>query len=357
MLRRYYEASVMKLTTDIHPRTRAYRMKIDEWGLRKYKSNKADSSSPRPLQTFPTPLPKTPLQVNPFRPPASPDSVEVTENLSLIEHLKPPYLPPNTPTVQGPLGLGYAFQALLKRWKPGPESVSGFLQRLEFDDWVHFSTPDHGPVLFRLIEALVPEEEQFHLTKVFLEEDLTSQSNDDYPYIEWRDAWSAVCDAEEWEDAKELLCEDSVISQVAGATFFNCALVVAAERQLCRCRTQINHFQQTKAQPNNLEFFCAKKKWTIYMEILEDFRHTDYDVTPSFYEYALQVIELDEFKDVEQPARKRLELADEYRQKCLNISSQHLVEDNNSDDVMDTSGGGLTGIYLSFGTEECALIN
>jgi hypothetical protein len=265
-------------------------MKIDEWGLRKYKATKADSSSPRPLQTFPTTLPQTPLQTNPLRPSSSPDSVEVAGNLSLKEHLKPPYLLPNTPTVQGPFGLGYAFQALLKRWKPGPESVSDFLQRLEFDDWLHFSAPDHGPVLFRLIEALVPEEEQFHLTKVFLEEDLTSQSNDDYPYIEWRDAWSAVCDAEEWEDAKELLCEDSVISQVAGATFFNCALVVAAERQLCRCRTQINHFQQIKAQPDDLEFFCAKKKWRIYVEILEDFRHTDYDVTPSFYEYALQVI-------------------------------------------------------------------
>jgi hypothetical protein len=332
-------------------------MKIDEWGLRKYKATKADSSSPRPLQTFPTTLPQTPLQTNPLRPSSSPDSVEVAGNLSLIEHLKPPYLLPNTPTVQGPFGLGYAFQALLKRWKPGPESVSDFLQRLEFDDWLHFSAPDHGPILFRLIEALVPEEEQFHLTKVFLEEDLTSQSNDDYPYIEWRDAWSAVCDAEEWEDAKELLCEDSVISQVAGATFFNCALVVAAERQLCRCRTQINHFQQIKAQPDDLEFFCAKKKWRIYVEILEDFRHTDYDVTPSFYEYALQVIELDEFKDVEQSARKRLELADEYRQKCLKISSQHLVEDNNSDDVMETSRDGLSGIYPSFWTEECTLIN
>jgi hypothetical protein len=332
-------------------------MKIDEWGLRKYKANKADSTPPRPPQTLSTISSQSLLHINPLRPPSSPDSVEDAGNVSSAEHLMPPDLSLNTPIVQGPLGLGFAFQALLKRWQPGPESVSAFLQRPEFDEWLHFSSPDHGPVLFKLIEALIPEEEQFNLTKAFLEEDINSQSDDDYPYIEWRDAWSAVCDAEEWEDAKELLCEDSVISQVAGATFFNCALVVAAERQLCRCRTQINLFQQIKAQPDDPGFFFVRKKWMIYMEILEDFRHTNYDVAQSFYEYALQVIELDELNDVEQSARKRLELADEYRQKCLKINSQHLVEDNNSQDAMDTSGDGMSGIYLSFSIQECALIN
>jgi len=175
-----------------------------------------------------------------------------------------------------------------------------------------------------LIEALVPQEEQFLLYKGFLEADLSSQSNPDYPYPTWRYAWNTIlrCDdleedddecevnycSEDWERAKELLIEDGVISQVAGRAFLDCALVVIAERRLTACKMDPHQWNRRK-----------------YLYILKDFRHSEGDVDPSFYKHSLQIIEAEELETSKQSLRKRADMADEYRHKYLQLVTRYAV--------------------------------
>ncbi|PBP27580.1 hypothetical protein BUE80_DR001447 [Diplocarpon rosae] len=225
---------------------------------------------------------------------------------------------------RGPFDVCSAFESLLSRWRPGPDSTLRCFQHPDYKKWSKRSNPDHGPVLFKLIEALVPPKEQFELNKAFLETDLRYHSDPSYPFIAWRCAWRRLlrCEnsgaqpgndedgeipygGEEWEHAKETLREDEVISQVAGEKFLDSALVVMAERWLTACRDHPHRGNRRK-----------------YLNVLKDFRHMKVDVDPSFYKDSLRIIELEteESSDASQQEwRRSSDLADEFRQKYLRL--------------------------------------
>ncbi|PVH70756.1 hypothetical protein DL98DRAFT_124223 [Cadophora sp. DSE1049] len=293
---------------------RAYRMRIDNWGLDQNKSSKGSQSSRRISQTSAST--DRASQSNPTTP---------LEGLSTGEDLGPP-TQQNTPDPvrkeRGPFDVISAFEKLLSKWQPRTESALLCFQHPDFDEWVKRSNANNGPILFKLIEALVPQEEQFLLYKSFLEVDLLSHSDPDYPLTAWRCAWNLIlrCDdleedddecevtycSEDWERAKELLREDGVISQVAGQAFLDCALVVIAERRLEVCKKDPHHWNRRK-----------------YLDILKDFRHSDADVDPSFYKHSLQIIEVEELENSQQSLRKRADLADEYRHKYLQLMNHY----------------------------------
>ncbi|EKD12695.1 uncharacterized protein L3040_005279 [Drepanopeziza brunnea f. sp. 'multigermtubi'] len=229
---------------------------------------------------------------------------------------------------RGPFAVMSAYEKLLTRWQPQGESALLCVQHPKFDEWVQRSNPDNGPILFKLIQVLVPPEEQHMLNKAFLEEDLRSHGNPDYPFEAWRYAWRSVlrcqdleeeeeeeeehpdddgeCEAtycsEDWENAKEMLRADATISQVAGQRFLDCALVVMAERRLTACKNDPSHWKRRK-----------------YLDVLKDFRHLDADVDPSFYKDSLQIIEMEEQDNLQPSKQRRSDLADEYRQKYLQL--------------------------------------
>lgn len=294
---------------------RAYRMRIDNWGLDQNKSSKGSQTSRR------------------LSPSASASTGITSQSNSAtpLEELGPrgdlgTSTQQNTPDPvrkeRGPFDVISAFERLLSKWQPRSESALLCFQHPDFDQWVKRSNADHGPILFKLIEALVPQEEQFLLYKNFLEADLLSQSDADYPFTAWRCAWNLIlrCDdleedddecevtycSEDWERAKELLREDGVISQVAGQAFLDCALVVIAERRLEVCKKDPHHWNRRK-----------------YLDILKDFRHSDADVDPAFYKHSLQIIEVEELENSQQSLRKRADLADEYRHKYLQLMNHY----------------------------------
>ncbi|KAI9051955.1 hypothetical protein LZ554_004210 [Drepanopeziza brunnea f. sp. 'monogermtubi'] len=231
---------------------------------------------------------------------------------------------------RGPFAVMSAYEKLLTRWQPRGKSALLCFQHPKFDEWVQRSNPENGPILFKLIQVLVPPEEQHMLNKAFLEDDLRSHSDPDYPFNAWRYSWRSVlrcqdleeeeeehpddegddvnaeCEvtycSEDWENAKEMLRADATISQVAGQRFLDCALVVMAERRLTACKNDPSHWKRRK-----------------YLDVLKDFRHLDADVDPSFYKDSLQIIEMEE-QDNLQPSKQRWsDLADEYRQKYLQL--------------------------------------
>jgi len=188
-----------------------------------------------------------------------------------------------------------------------------------------------------LIESLVPQDEQFRLSKSFLEDDLLCHGDSDYPYKVWRSAWKKLlrcedpedveedCEApyssEDWDHAKEMLRDHGVVSQVAGERFMGCALVVLAERRLTACRNDPHRWNRRK-----------------YLEILKDFRHMESDVDPSFYKDSLQMIELDQIENAQQSKRKRADLADEYRHKYIQLVNRYAYMKKSASQVLTASG-------------------
>lgn len=224
------------------------------------------------------------------------------------------------PLIQGPYAPVYALEILLKKWQPGPEYIEAFLtclQNPEYCQWISRSGSGGGPTLFKLIEEVIPSEQRSYLTMLLIKAELLSAQRDvDYPHTVWQQSWHAVCNNEDWEEARELLEEDCVISQSVGDVFRDCALVVIAERQLRACMSRLEDLRKYPGPVGNVDSEECREK---YLDILRDFRHRDLDVSPWFYKYSLQIIDWNELEDGHESRHKRLELADEYRHRYLKL--------------------------------------
>ncbi|KAK2623703.1 hypothetical protein QTJ16_006884 [Diplocarpon rosae] len=301
---------------------RAYQMRLDDWGL---ETDQADRASPHARSWSAGGLTSTSKNSLRSTTSAGPGRIRERRGSSSPEIGKAARFARLT---RGPFDVCSAFERLLSRWHPGPDSTLRCFQHPDYKKWSKRSNPDHGPILFKLIEALVPPQEQFELNKAFLETDLRYHSDPSYPFHAWRCAWRRLLrgensgaqpgddedddgelpyGAEEWEHAKETLREDAVISQVAGEKFLDSALVVMAERRLTACRDHPH-------QRGN------RRK---YLNVLKDFRHMRVDVDPSFYKDSLRIIELETEESGEASRQdcwsSRDDLADEFRHKYLRL--------------------------------------
>ncbi|KAL2060690.1 hypothetical protein VTL71DRAFT_9331 [Oculimacula yallundae] len=284
---------------------RAYRLRIDTWGLTQ---NNSSVKTPQSASS------KTDLM-------AVSDPTTHPSESGVDKDWIPASQPESPREARGPLNVATAFEMLLSKWKPSTASTLLCFQHPDYREWVEKSNNDNGPIIFKLIEVLVPRGEQPMLYKAFLEADLLSHSDPDYPFPAWRYAWNMLlrCDdseddvgcgvdycSEDWERATDSLGEDEVISQVAGQAFLDCALVVLAERRLTACRMDPHYWNRRK-----------------YLYILKSFRHLEVDVDPSFYKDSLQMFEVDELDTSQDSLRKRAELADEYRHKYLRLVDRY----------------------------------
>jgi len=307
---------------------RAYQMRIDTWGM-----SQNSSSMRRSQQLSPEPSARTDT-IAQLPSTMHPQANDIEQNLDPARQLDSQ----RPREGRSPFDVVDAFDTLLSKWQPSTKSVLSCFQHADFSEWTKKSNSNHGPILFKLIEALVPHGEQFILNKAFLEADLLSHSDPDYVYPAWRYAWNMLlrCDDSEevdtesgltycsdWERAKELLEEDEVVSQVAGRAFLDCALVVLAERRLTICKNDLHH--------------CNRQK---YLAILKDFRHSEVDVDPSFYKHSLQMIEVEELETSHESLRKRAELADQYRHKYLQLVSRYAIMRRRIGHVVSTATGG-----------------
>jgi hypothetical protein len=202
------------------------------------------------------------------------------------------------PLIQGPLATFWALEVLLWKWQPGGEymkALTQLLQNQEHRKHIMRCTDDGRPLLFQLIEDLVPPEEQLSVGKLFLHADLSVYHLVDYPGTQWLLDWHAACQSKDWDDAKNLLFDHNVISCTAGDLFLNCARVVIAEHLLRDNIKRIRLLGMNSALPSldpddpnglNKVEICRRT----YLEILEEFHYCTLNLHPSFYIHALEII-------------------------------------------------------------------
>lgn len=300
-------------------------MRMDKWGLRK------------PSSSDTNPLNRKRTEIRARKRTALP-STRTKGKSTQIASTPEPLSVLSAPIVSDdPFDVPAAFDLLLSYWEP-KEAPLPCSQHTDFHDWQQRSNSNHGPIIFRLIEAVVPNNEQFILTKAILEDDLLSSREEiEYPHTDWCDAWDNLLQfedlkqdddeadsensSEDWESVKEKLREDPLISKVAGPNFLNCALVVLAERRLRAC-------QENPHRRNGRK----------YLEILKDFRHATANVDPCFYKSSLAIIELEVTGKDAQAKRKGDDLANEYRHRYLQLVNRRdtrnqRFEDGNTDGV------------------------
>lgn len=293
-------------------RTRAYRMKIDEWGLRKYKSNKerqalqAIRKSPEEDDS-PAPSPVTTVR--------STTELDTSEEVQLIfGDISIPAGPVDCAVVlsmiSGPYKYRHALEILLVKWQPGGQylkAAQDFLQDSRACMGITEDPPT--PNLFQLAESNVPSVERSVLIKALLEADLSLDS-DIFFFRQrcvhlWVKRWRLAAKETEWNEAKKSLYHTDIVSQGAGETFGNCALVVIAERLLKSNQERLEDFRGRAVPLSAADLLDAERCRRRFMDILNDFYATALKLHPSFYEYSMRIFEWNEALAKESQAAQR----------------------------------------------------
>jgi len=275
----------------LQPRIRAYRMRVDEWTLRKYKTKRERSSQADSMAA----LPRSQL------PAAAGRAVRPPEKLHFGADISVPPGPMQAvevlSLVQNPSADIYATEILLRKWQPGGDYLrvlTKLLENPEHRKHVLQCTEDFRPLMFQLIEEFVAPEEQLSVGKLLLYADLSIQTLAIHPDTEWMDAWQEACGETEWSGVRDALLEKDVILRTAGGLFLNCARVVIAE---CLLRENFKRLRTLKKEgilpssddpedPNEAEV-CRLN----YLEILGDFQHSSLNLRSVFYKNAIDILE------------------------------------------------------------------
>lgn len=307
-------------------------MRIDQWTLRKYKPRKERTIQANPVDEIsPSPVPASTSSVGSSSSPASQTLDTLFSEAGILLPSMPMKASEVLSLIQGPQAIFWSVEVLLWKWQPGGEylkALTQLLQDQEHRKHVMRCTDDGKPLLFQLIEDLVPPEEQPDVGKVLLHADLSVQYLADYPHSDapWLLEWHAACQARNMDDANELLFdEESVISYTAGDLFLNCARVVIAERFLQHNIRRIRLLgvdsdlpsvnPDDPDGPNEVEM-CRET----YRKILGEYQHATINLHPSFYKHALEIFgEGDDHSNKHQNTAS-LDIAD-IRHKYLQLES------------------------------------
>ena len=205
-------------------------------------------------------------------------------------------------------------QVIFQQWSPNYEWSSTLFQRFQdpnFDKWVPQQASDEKPAVFKLVDDHIPEKDRFVLVKSLLEADLMTREYPDHYPSSWQESWYQACDATEWDDARDLLYEEGVLSQTVGS-FRECALVVLAERLLEGYMRELDCWTDRPLVADEIE--ARDEVLKRYQEILSSFHHAKEDVDPEFYRFILRFC-------LGQNIQKSARLADdEYRLKFIQLS-------------------------------------
>lgn len=329
-------------------RTRAYRMRIDEWALRKYKPREDapeaedsitvdyKSSPDMKLGSTENTLPPEPpsnsqmiptkfvtMSPSAYQPDQTTDfnglqstshltiqkgPMEATEVLTLIESLSQPF---------------HALEYLLVKWKAGGSYLTVLrilLKNPSNRASITRCTATDQPFLFELIETYVPPDEQIEVGKLLLGTLLLTDHTKDPRIPIWLKAWNNACRCTDWEDVKNVLHDGERVSHQAGDIFLTAALVVFAENILRRVHKRLRAFSTPSGWDNEAQRIEADHLRQKYLDILEECRDGNFNLRPSLYKQSLEVIERDEPNDDDQRSSRRLTLADGCRHKYLEMT-------------------------------------
>jgi len=326
-------------------------MKFDEWGMRKYKSQKSRSDTAS-SSTSTQPQFSPPPSSDRFLPSHCTSPRPNSAAMGSIQNRVPS--PTRISEVIGLVNMQAAsaldiLETIFRHWQPDPEFTStlvNYFSDPDFDKWV--SKTAGPPAVFQLIEDFVPgREKQFDLMKELLKADLSTRKDEHVLRAPWQDPWYRACNAwdwdrtwnaADWESAKEILDDDVFLSQNS-RLFLDCADVVMAERFLERYSALLVFFTNRPldaAQVTKKDDYTSK-----YREVLRHFHHAKENVSPKFYRYLLRFDLADKYG-----GKARL-YEDEYRQKYIQLSSlrsgRGLEAEQYEDGEEDTDTGWLFG--------------
>jgi hypothetical protein len=315
-------------------RIRAYRMRIDEWSLRKYKSRddsleEAEDFKPLPqssssIETLPPDVRSTKSLSN--------GTLESGSNCSNIAN--PMGSDDVLALIRRPEATNYALEILITKWQVGGQYLdvlATLLRTRRYSDLTTRRTRDGRPQLFKLVEEFVARAEQILVGKLLLEALYFERPVIKSSSMAWLTAWDRACQCNEWYGVKEILYESSTVSIRAGDLFLNSATAVLADQL---CRRYIQQFRGTKDQSvldhsnqNELRTFRQK-----LMEILEESRDLSIVLQPVLYKRSLEIIENDEYGNRIPYGKKnpQMSLAEWCRSKYLQMTSGSLVSDDES---------------------------
>lgn len=314
---------------------RAYRMHFDEWGMKKYKATKRRNVAvARNLSSPPmTSSGSTTHSISDFisSPPTSIDHTIDARSESEPLHHSLEYQKRTqkmsdilSRLSRVPNSALDILQIMSSQWQSSPEWSSTLIQYFlnpNFDKWTPQHSSQETPAIFQLIEDYVPPSHRFDLVKSLLKADLSTRDYRNHHLLSWQELWYQACDAVEWEEARDLLYEESVLSQTSGI-FRNCALVVLAERLLEGYMRDLQAWVGHSLDDEEMD--ARDEVLKRYREILGNFHHAREDVEPEFYRFVLKFA-------LHQHADKATKLQeDEYRLKYIQLSCQRSIKTHGS---------------------------
>lgn len=320
-------------------------MKIDEWGLQKYKTTK-ERPTPRRLRKGPEHRVASlaSLQGSPI---ARLDTEEEEEEVQLMfGDISVPAGPMGCSEllemIDGPNAYRHALEILLVKWQPDGQYMKAALRFLQDDRYCMAITADPPtPNLLVLTDRNVPWEEQPILTRALLEADLALDSevffdhHDDVP--SWIKQWRLAAKDTDWNEAKRSLWHPDLKDQFPMTTF-RCFLAVIAERLLDRIKIRLEYLRTRQAPLSSSDSDDVELYRRQYVDILKEGFNGLLDLNPLVYKYAVKILEWDLAfaKNHQESQRKQNELLKEkeakYRELISILSNKPI---NSIDDNLD----------------------
>ncbi|CZR55913.1 uncharacterized protein PAC_05801 [Phialocephala subalpina] len=188
----------------------------------------------------------------------------------------------------------FTLELLLAKWQSDGSYLKMTLDLLpDFD--AAFLTDFYGGNMFKVIDQMVAPHEKPVLTKACLERILVAMANwpDEYqsgnPIYAWQEPLWAASRATSWKDVKSTLRDDRLRQEVMGASFFDCALLVVAEDLLASCMKRIKAARRIAWLNGDIE--GVQELRDEYMDVLGDFVDAapEFDLDRSWYKFALKM--------------------------------------------------------------------
>lgn len=342
-------------------RIRAYRMRIDEWALRKYKPREDAPEAEESITVDHKPSLDSKLGSAESSVPPNPQSNSQITRTKIVTMSPSVYQPDQTTdlnglqsashlTIQkGPMeatellalieGSSESFHALeylLVKWKAGGSYLNALSILLKTPSncaSITRCTATDKPFLFELIETHVAQDEQIKVGKLLLDSLLLTDHTKDSRIPVWLKVWNNACRCTDWEDVKTALYDGERLSHQAGDIFLASALVVFAENILRRIHRRLRAFATTNSWDTEAQRVEVDNLRQKYLDILEECRDSNFILRPSLYKQSLEVIERDEYNDDDQQNSRRLTLADGCRHKYLEMTNGTVDCYNGYDDT------------------------
>jgi hypothetical protein len=340
---------------------RAYRMRIDEWSLRKYKSREDALEDAEDVDTV------HPSSSGAEMPPPDARSTHSRSNgiLKFGSNCAIPANPMGSDDVlaliQGPEATHYALEILLTKWQVGGQYLDVLATLLRTHQYSHLitrCTRDGRPLLFKLIEDFVPQAEQIMVGKLLLEALFVDQPTAKPPDVAWLKAWDAACKCNDWGGVKEILYDSSTVSVKAGDVFLKSARAVLADQLLRRYVQRLREFKaRYSSDHTGLDEVRACRLNLIY--ILEESRDLDMCLQPILYKHSPEIIENDEYGNripYKRNDPRYVALANWCRYKYLQMTSQSLPGDDASQDVEEREWMNIPSYNAPQARQESAII-